>query len=341
MEYTKNYHFPQWAENDRIMMQDFNQMCADMEKGLLQTREQGGQAASDLEQQTLRRLRRMGFDLYRAASLTGGAKHGMVCNGLKTPEELARTDGMLALAGGGCGLGPSTGMTLARLNSAITSWENGSAPGISDPATAKVRFHASWRGTITKLNFWYHRTCVNTTGQINFYVKLFDEGSGRYTYQSPAHQGKVMGAVDTTDAMTVAVPVEAGRDYRLELYTTGGLFTGTIGFGTMGTNALTGTVTSTPLSQGTAQESADANGPVSQVVAVVHYTGGSQIPAITVNGQAMTAESPRQGQSLRGDACTEQEFVLSGSWTGPLSLNAVFQAAGKDMTVYDWGAYLI
>lgn len=39
MEYTKNYHLPQWKEDDRIMMRDFNQMCADMEKGLTEVME--------------------------------------------------------------------------------------------------------------------------------------------------------------------------------------------------------------------------------------------------------------------------------------------------------------
>ena len=34
MQYTKNYHLPQWVKEDRIMMNDFNQMCADMEAGL-------------------------------------------------------------------------------------------------------------------------------------------------------------------------------------------------------------------------------------------------------------------------------------------------------------------
>lgn len=34
MNYTTTYHLPQWEETDRIMMEDFNQMCANMEKGL-------------------------------------------------------------------------------------------------------------------------------------------------------------------------------------------------------------------------------------------------------------------------------------------------------------------
>ena len=28
MDYTKNYHLPQWVKSDRIMMDDFNRMCA-------------------------------------------------------------------------------------------------------------------------------------------------------------------------------------------------------------------------------------------------------------------------------------------------------------------------
>ena len=34
MNYTEKYHLPQWEETDRIMRTDFNQMCADMEKGI-------------------------------------------------------------------------------------------------------------------------------------------------------------------------------------------------------------------------------------------------------------------------------------------------------------------
>lgn len=34
MEYTKNYHLPQWVKSDRIMMEDFNAMCGSIEGGL-------------------------------------------------------------------------------------------------------------------------------------------------------------------------------------------------------------------------------------------------------------------------------------------------------------------
>lgn len=34
MEYTKNYHLPQWVKSDRIMMEDFNGAMAGIEAGI-------------------------------------------------------------------------------------------------------------------------------------------------------------------------------------------------------------------------------------------------------------------------------------------------------------------
>ncbi len=39
MDYTTNYHLPQWVKEDRIMMDDFNRMSANLEEGL--TKAQG------------------------------------------------------------------------------------------------------------------------------------------------------------------------------------------------------------------------------------------------------------------------------------------------------------
>ncbi len=47
MNYTENYHLPQWEETDRIMRVDFNQMCADMEAGLTKTARDAASATSN------------------------------------------------------------------------------------------------------------------------------------------------------------------------------------------------------------------------------------------------------------------------------------------------------
>ena len=46
MEYTTNYHLPQWVETDRIMMEDFNDAMASLESGITTA-----QAAADSAQQ--------------------------------------------------------------------------------------------------------------------------------------------------------------------------------------------------------------------------------------------------------------------------------------------------
>ena len=42
MNYTNNYHLPQWVESDRILMEDFNDAMAGIDQGI-----QGAKAAAD------------------------------------------------------------------------------------------------------------------------------------------------------------------------------------------------------------------------------------------------------------------------------------------------------
>ena len=46
MNYTENYHLPQWVETDRVQMEDFNQMCADIDQGIKNAQETANTAES-------------------------------------------------------------------------------------------------------------------------------------------------------------------------------------------------------------------------------------------------------------------------------------------------------
>ena len=46
MNYTENYHLPQWVKEDRVMMEDFNPMCADLEAGLNRNAQTAASAAA-------------------------------------------------------------------------------------------------------------------------------------------------------------------------------------------------------------------------------------------------------------------------------------------------------
>ena len=46
MNYTTNYHLPQWVKSDRIMMDDFNQMNGSIEAGMTETAAEAAAAAA-------------------------------------------------------------------------------------------------------------------------------------------------------------------------------------------------------------------------------------------------------------------------------------------------------
>ena len=104
MNYTDNYHLPQWVKSDRIMMDDFNEMCRNIEAGLNKTQSnassgvtnvqnnlnaaearlagQIAQAAQTAKNATLDGLRRAAYNhLYLAEQHTGLRQAGLFSQG--------------------------------------------------------------------------------------------------------------------------------------------------------------------------------------------------------------------------------------------------------------------
>ena len=48
MDYTKNYHLPQWVDDDRIRRVDFNEAMANIENGLMEARSGRGDLSDSL-----------------------------------------------------------------------------------------------------------------------------------------------------------------------------------------------------------------------------------------------------------------------------------------------------
>lgn len=341
MTKTENYQLPQWEANDEVKREDFNNANTAIDAALKAAKDK----VDTKETETLDRLLRVGYDLYQSAArsicagVPGMTLKGAATNCLKTADEHSRTSGMLHLSNGGCMLGPSTAMTMDKLNAAIYDWESVEALEVVEPAAQRVKFKSTFAGTITSLGVWYYRTSVNVIN-LPVVVRLYDLESGECVYESAELTGARLSAATTADTLNVAVPVEANHDYQLEVYTRGGAFYGTIGFGTYGTQALTGTVIGTVLTSGTVSETLTAEFPVSRVAAIIHHTGG-QVTGAAVNGETMTVTATREGTSLRGTACTEQELLWEGELTGTAKLTTGFQTDGTDMTVHDVQFYCI
>ena len=50
MEYTTNYHLPQWVETDRIMMGDFNDAMSGIDEGIAEAKEAADSAQQEAEE---------------------------------------------------------------------------------------------------------------------------------------------------------------------------------------------------------------------------------------------------------------------------------------------------
>ena len=50
MNYTQNYHLPQWEKTDRVLMEDFNDAMAGIESGITEAKTAAGHAQNTAEQ---------------------------------------------------------------------------------------------------------------------------------------------------------------------------------------------------------------------------------------------------------------------------------------------------
>ena len=66
MDYTPNFHLPQWEQNDRILMDDFNQFAANLEDALSQN-----QAAVEAVQETADQVKDRLIPVYTSCFYTG------------------------------------------------------------------------------------------------------------------------------------------------------------------------------------------------------------------------------------------------------------------------------
>ena len=75
MDYTTNYHLPQWVESDRIMMEDFNEAMAGIDTGIKNAQDtaDGGAAAAGAAQTTANRAESKADAAQASADAAGNA----------------------------------------------------------------------------------------------------------------------------------------------------------------------------------------------------------------------------------------------------------------------------
>ena len=347
MNYTEKYHLPQWEETDRVMRTDFNAAMAGIEEGLNEANDSAASADAAAEARALARLRKLGYDLCQTAArsaATGaslGHAKGLVYNGLTTETERAKTSGLYLPEGSsGVWLGPQTGLTLGRLNAKILDQKTGNRDQYPRPF-AQLTFHSVGKGIITKLKIRLVQSSLHYF-QPKVIVRCYDLAANTCVYDSGEQTLDMVQTISSDCIPTVSVPIDADRDYRLEAEITGpATCTGTYGFGSESAQSLLGEITPILYTSGTVSGSLSLESPACMALAVIHYTGGDTIPTAKVKNQAMTPTASRQTTSARGVACTEQEYLLEGSWSGNVALSAAFQSTNQNLTIHDIEWYLI
>ena len=78
MNYTENYHLPQWVKSDRIMMEDFNAAMAEIESGLTENNsatEDLRQSSGAMDERFFSRLCRLHYNHYCSATSISPVPH--------------------------------------------------------------------------------------------------------------------------------------------------------------------------------------------------------------------------------------------------------------------------
>ncbi len=154
MNYTEKYHLPQWEKTDRIMMEDFNQMCADMEAGLDAGQADCRERTAELKDETLDGMFRAAWNHYHlAAAGTMPRQIGVfrqVFDG-STPvgnSGLMQKDGYAWMTWDGEGFTPQEFQEGLSIDSELMVYAND--PGICRPLI--ISFTAKGAGRLEKLS---------------------------------------------------------------------------------------------------------------------------------------------------------------------------------------------
>lgn len=351
MEYTKNYHLPQWAETDRIMRTDFNQMCANIETGLTQTAADGSKTESLAWNALLRAGRRMlaeklpVFDRTRLTCVNGllfnpltSAELANILSGATWHERLG------VYAGRGEALDPAilrsgcTSYAPGHSNLDITAGNASSSYSFVSPVTGEIK------GFTCYLLVFFAGSTTELMLDLSFTVEK--KSGTKYTsiYQKNFHIERTGSkTLEEEVPMAVDFPIVKGTEYRLKLKPTASKKAlGRYGFTVQAVDDLdlskgyvdaSKFVVQNPFRASASHtRSFPTEGPASRALAVVRYRKEEAASAVTptVNGLAMMRLSGEVLQDGDGAAYREAWYLCEGNFNGNATLKITLSATGND-----------
>lgn len=239
MDYTKNYHLPQWVKEDRIMMEDFNAAMAGIEKGLSDSKtaiSENQSTAENSESKIWNAMTRCARNILVDAMEQNGKDkilcvNGLLCHPLTT-RELAET-----LSGGEWDdiLGVFAGRGMERtdidLKKKCISFQGGHTKLASTNAKACsfYEFTAPVTGVIRGFTLFTKLTSINVDGDphlnrpVSFTAKKKVGSSySELVYRKDFVLDKMYSqGASFEDEITIEVPIVKDSSYYLELKPSG------------------------------------------------------------------------------------------------------------------------
>lgn len=343
MDHTKNYHLPQWVKTDRIMMEDFNQMCANIESGLSKNAASAAAADKKAETETARvageaenrafdRICRLAYNHYRAAQTVS-----------PFPRQLGVFYQDTGTSGEGlAGMVPfqdwylvsnAVDMDVEELFALFELKQGFSISGLSKRTHIAV-FTAPFCAVIHDLSFHLSSSVSELRADYPCWAKIFDVTEDR---EVMAFEW-VLTAGQAYHQYTVDLPVRQGHQYRVEVAPT--TPKGMDLFGKLSAKNMTFTrmFTGETASAGHTFQDPEEN---LGMVAIASYrpTGECAQPKLFSNGEEIPVWWTRTAENGR-----DREIVFRRNKAVKPGDTLTLQfscGAGGTLELYDWGVILL
>lgn len=347
MQYTENYHLPQWVKSDRIMMQDFNQMCADLEAGMTenaQTAAEVRQNSAALDQKTLARLQRIAYNQYSAAQAMStfpwqvGMFHQNPAKDGSNVTGTALWKGVCFAGKGPAGYSPGT---LSQYMEQLTTLKivKGNLAACQ-PLTASICIPGEVYMNRISLTGNYSNNVDGTSSPAR--LSLFNQDTGELEVvqtvdikRSGVYAGLVNGPVDTFLAF------HTGQHYLLKLEPLAAVYDAEFSllsgtevplYGIMNNNSITATHTM--------REHEGSSGGLLIVRGLV-FGPGSTLTA-TWDGEEVPLHTTRMVKTSDGRLVREMAYYRNGPIPAETTFSLHFQLGEQGAFLfYDWGAVLL
>ena len=354
MDYTKNHHLPQWVKSDRIMMDDFNQMCRDIEAGLNKTASSSdmnllNSAISVIEAAQARcskRLEDMFRDSYRQTVQQmihhgpAGLSDSIWANSLSASAET----GAMWSGGPGVHLSSRTATEAGiRASAKEISYIFTYTTTSSTCRTAAVQFTSDGYGILEQVKLFTEASNYYYNGGFNsFYITFTRTDTGAVVARSGPFAPEGNHQTDSFYMRQGNFPLLPGVPYQMEFSVPEGLdYRAVTGF------LLASSRNPVNTSQKLIIRDLPATANISKTIKppawaksgilLLRWAGTGSITPSVSGAQISHATQSRAAINAQGESCQETEYSLENLSGGNVNLTLSMQRSGTDLHLYDYG----